>query len=826
VGIENLDKIFNPKRIAVIGASNNEVSVGYRLLKNLIGVGFKGFVYPINPFSPCIQGVTAYPSVKKIPWQVDLAIIATPAHVVSQIVEECGESGIPGIIVISSGFKETGSEGRALEEEIQKTRHAYNMRIIGPNCLGVMRPSISLNATFSGKMAKPGKIAFISQSGSLCSSILDWAVQANIGFSHFVSVGSMLNVDFADLIDYFGADPETRSILLFIESISDARRFMSAARRFAGTKPIIVMKAGASPEGTKAATLHTGTPTGEDSIYSAAFRRVGVVRVEEIADLFSCAEILEMQPIPKGRRLVIITNGGGPGVIATDFLVSRGGSLLPLSEGTVKALTEVLPPYWSRSNPVDICDDATSDRFQRTLEICFKEPNADGFIIIYTPQVLMNPNEAAKVLIDVSRDMRKPILTSWMGEEDVREAREQLRRNMVPTYLTPEQAVSAFMHTYEYAQNLELMYETPEEIALTVPADRSSLRKILTNMALEERHSMTKNEVGFFLKAYGMPVADSFGDQGKSLLTLIGKECCPLAVRSKRDPLFGAVIAFGMGGPGYEIIQDLSVELPPLNQTLARRLMERTRICRLLTEQGAGSLANLKALETLLVHFSQMVVDFPDLTTIELNPLVASKEGVVALDGQITVDIEKAKQGTKPYEHLAIRPYPAKYVTGATLRDEGHVCLRPARPEDEPFMVKLFKTFSKETIRLGFFHIMKTFSHEIVSRLCNIDYDREITIVAETPEDTKHIMGLARLIVQPDGESGEIAIVIGDPWQGLGLGTKMLDNIIEVGTDMGLKKVFGEVLAENTKMIHLCHKRGFNLKRQDEESYTASLNLP
>jgi len=332
-------------------------------------------VYPVNPFSPSIQGLTAYPSVKKILWHVDLAIIATPAHVVPQIVEECGEAGIEGIIIVSSGFGEAGVDGKALEERILKLKDEYNMRIIGPNCLGVMHPSIKLNATFAYKMAKPGSIAFVSQSGALCASILDWASQANVGFSYFVSIGSMLDVDFADLIDYFGADPETRSIVLFIESIRDAKKFMSAARRFAGTKPIIVMKAGRTPEGMKSAASHTGTVTGEDAVYDAAFKRVGIIRVEKIGDLFNCAEILAMQPIPNGPRLLIITNAGGPGVMATDFLVSKGGELAPLSEETRRLLDEVLPSYWSRSNPVDICEDATVDRFRKVFEICFKEKN-------------------------------------------------------------------------------------------------------------------------------------------------------------------------------------------------------------------------------------------------------------------------------------------------------------------------------------------------------------------------------------------------------------------------------------------------------------------
>jgi len=468
MGIEGLAEIFDPKRIAVIGASNRRGSVGFTLLNNLIGVAFRGVVYPVNPFRQSIQGITAYPSIKKIPWQVDLAIVATPAHVVPQVVKECGESGVKGIIIISSGFGETGEEGKALEEELLRLKQTYNLRIVGPNCLGVMRPSIGLNASFARKSAGRGNIAFISQSGALCASVLDWAVQANVGFSYFVSVGGMIDVDFADLIDYFGVDPETRSIILYVEAIKDPRKFMSAARRFAGTKPIIVVKAGRSSEGTRAAALHIGAVTGEDVIYDAFFKRAGIVRVEEIADLFDCSEILAKQPSPKGPNLAIITNAGGPGIMATDFLIAKGGKLSSLSSETIQALENVVPSYCSILNPIDILEEATADRFRKVMEICFKDPNSDGFLIIYTPQGAANPVETAKIIAELARKNRKTILTSLMGEDECWKARRILRKNGIPAFPTPEQAVSTFMHMYNYTKNLELLYETPEELSVEV----------------------------------------------------------------------------------------------------------------------------------------------------------------------------------------------------------------------------------------------------------------------------------------------------------------------------------------------------------------------
>ena len=876
----------------MIGASNKEGSVGYKLLNNLIGVGFKGFVYPVNPFSPSVQGLTAYPSVKKIPWHVDLAIIATPAHIVPQVVEECGEAGVKGIIIVSSGFGEAGLNGKALEEQVLKLKNEYDMRIIGPNCLGIMHPSIKLNATFAYKMAKPGNIAFVSQSGALCASVLDWASQANVGFSYFVSVGSMLDVDFADLIDYFGADPETRSIVLFIESIRNARKFMSAARRFAGTKPIIVIKAGRTLEGMKAAASHTGAIIGEDAIYDAAFKRVGIIRVEGISDLFNCAGILAMQPIPKGPRLLIITNAGGPGVMATDFLVSKGGKLAFLSDETRRLLDEVLPSYWSKSNPVDVCEDATAERFRRVFDICFNEKNADGFLVIYTPIGAASPSETAEILVEASKGVERPILTSWLGEEDVREARGILQRNGIPTYSTPEEAISTFMYMYQYARNLELLYETPRELPISMSIDKQRLMGLIEKAFNEERELLTELESKEFLRAYGIPTIETYlarsPEEAASIASRIGypvvmkiispqvahktdvdgvilninsesnvkrcfkeliervrrrdssiridgvsvqpmvkKDGFELIIGSKKDSLFGSVIIFGAGGIGVELFNDISIGFPPLNQILAKRMMEQTKIYKILLSGYRGRPpANTALLEEILVRFSQMIIDFPQIKEVDINPIVVDDREAVVLDARIIIDKECLLGEIKPYEHLAIRPYPTKYVKKITLKDGGPVLIRPIKPEDEPLINDLFNTFSEETMRFRFFRLIKDISHEMLASYCNIDYSREVSLVAEESENNSNrIIGMARLVVEPDGERGEIAIVVGDPWQNLGLGTQLLDHIIDVGKDLNLKTIFGEILAENTKMIHLCYKRGFKIEQIDEESYLASLDL-
>jgi acetyltransferase len=891
MGIEGLDEIFDPKKIAVIGASNRRGSVGFTLLNNLIGVAFRGVVYPVNPFRQSIQGITAYPSIKKIPWRVDLAIVATPAHVVPQVVKECGESGVKGIIIVSSGFGETGEQGKALEEELLRLKKTYSLRIIGPNCLGVMRPSIGLNASFARKSAGRGNIAFISQSGALCASVLDWAVQANVGFSYFVSVGGMIDVDFADLIDYFGVDPETRSIILYVEAIKDPRKFMSAARRFAGTKPIIVVKAGRSSEGTRAAALHIGAVTGEDAIYDAFFKRAGIVRVEEIADLFDCSEILAKQPSPKGPNLAIITNAGGPGVMTTDALIAKGGRLAALPKETLQALDKILPYYWSGSNPVDMCEDATVDRFREVLKICFKDPNSDGYLTIYTPMGAADPVETARAIMEVSKYTDKPVLTCWLGAEDVLEARTLLRTNSIPTFLTPERAVAAFMHMYEYGRNLKLLLETPEAMPANPSPDVGDLEKILESAKEEGRRTLTEPESKQLLEAYGIPTARAYvaktAEEAVRLSSSIGfpvamkvlsgqipgrsdlsglvmnvssglevarcfeqlmkraEECFTsegvngvtvqpifsggyeLVIRSEKDPQFGSVIIFGSGGVGAEVFNDISVGFPPLNRTLARRMIEETRAYSILSEGFRGQPpADLRMIEEALVRFSQLVVDFPQIVKIDVDPVLVKDDEMVALDARMLIESEKASVGFPRFEHLAIRPYPRKYVKNCVMRGEEGVTLRPVRPEDEPLLVDLFGTFSEETMRFRFFQVIREMSHEALARYCNIDYDREMSIVAETTGNgRRQIIGMVRLVVQPDGESGEVAVVVGDPWQNRGLGSRMFEYIIEIGKDMGLDRVFGEILAENTRMMHICCKKGFEVKPVDKDTYLATLSF-
>ncbi|MEM3596833.1 MAG: bifunctional acetate--CoA ligase family protein/GNAT family N-acetyltransferase [Candidatus Bathyarchaeia archaeon] len=886
MGTENLDKIFNPKSVAVIGASDKEGSVGARLLRNLVGVGYQGVVYPVNPFKSTVQGIKAYPSILKIPWRVDLAIIATPAHTIPQIMEECGKAGVSGAIIISAIYRETGKDGDAIERQILKCKNEYGMRVIGPNSFGVMRPKIGLNATFANKAALPGKIAFISQSAALCASALDWASDAHIGFSAVVSTGSMLDVDLGDLIDYFGADAQTRSIVLYLECIKNARKFMSAARGFARAKPIVVVKAGRFSESVEATFSHTGELCGDDAVYDAAFRRAGIVRVEALSDLFNCAEALAMQPNPKGPSLTIITNAGGPGIIATDTLIAKGGKLASLSNETVKALKEVLPPYCSISNPIDIFEEATPERFKKVIEICLQDPKSDGFLIIYTPQGATDPMTIARIIVEASKRTSKPILASLLGENGCRMARRMLQKNRIPAFTTPEQAVSTFMYMYSYTQNLELLYQTPEELPIefSIPA---FLKEVLKKAFEEGRQILNVYESLQFLEAYKIPTVKTlfaktseeaevaasqvgypvvmkavspqithksraegvilnvwspaevktfFNEliervkkyspgaqfQGVVIQPMIQKRGYELLIGVKRDSQFGSVIAFGMGGIAAEVAKDISIGFPPLNVVLARRLMERTAVySRLTSEFQSGA----KVLEEILVKFSQLVIDFPEIKEIDVNPLIFDGSNAVAVDARIVIDSERITRGIQAHEHLVIAPYPRKYIIECKLKNGVCVVLRPIKPEDEVLLAELFKSLSEETMRLRFFQVIKEMPHETLTRYCNLDYDREIAIVAEVQGEKRQIIGVVRAISEPGRSCGEFAVIVGDQWQGLGLGSKLVDYIIEICKEMGLRTMYGIVSTNNSRMIHICTKRGFHMEPYGEDLVKATLNL-
>ncbi len=889
MGIENLNCIFTPKRIAVVGASDREDSIGAKIFSNLIGAGYKGEVFPVNPFRQKVQGITAYPSISKIPRKIDLAVIATPAHTVPQVTEECGKAEVGGVIIISAGLKETSGNGTSLEKQLMEHQKKYGMRIIGPNSLGVIRPKINLYATFAHKQARPGKIAFISQSAALCASALDWASEAQVGFSAVVSTGSILDVDLGDLIDYFGIDAQTRSIVLYVESIKNGRKFMSAARCSARTKPIVLVKAGRFKESIEAALSHSGSLGGEDSVYDAAFKRAGIVRVEAIRDLFNCAEALAMQPNPTDPNLAIITNAGGPAIMATDCLIARDGKLAKLSNETVQALKSVLPSYCSIANPIDIYEEATPNRFRNVMEICLKDSNNSGFLVIYTHQGATKPVDLANTIVDLSKHTRKPILTALMSEdESCWKARRILQRNRIPSFTSPEEAVSTFMYMYNYTQNLELLYQTPESLTVEQP-DSTSLRGVLRQAFHEGRIFLNLPESMRFLEAYKIPTVKTsvartteeaialsselgypivlkalspqishkskiggvvlnvcskwetkafFEEiakrvknysriaefQGVTVQPMIREEGYELIIGSKKDDQFGSILIFGMGGTAAEMFRDVSIGFPPLNQTLARRIIEDTAIYK--HAPSIGHPLNVALIEKILVKFSQLVTDFPEIKEIDINPLIVNENSAVAVDARIAIDWGRMiREVAEHQDKSLIASCPKKYIAARRLKNGTQVLLHPVKPEDENRFNEFLKSLSVETMRFRFFEIIKEMSHEMLTRYCNLDYDREIAVVAELKKGNKPIIGAVRLILDPGCKSGEFAVLVGDELQGLGLGSKLMDLLVEMGKDMRVDKIYGYVSVNNYKMLQLCKKKGFKVETFDEETVKASLFL-
>ena len=869
----NLRNMLSAKAVALIGATEKEGAIGRTILENLLPSN-KAKVYPVNQNRKKVLGVDAYPDIAGIPEHVDLAIIATPARTVPGVVEECGKAGVDGVVIISAGFKEIGEEGRKLEGEVEKSRRKYGMRVLGPNCLGFVRPGIGLNATFLKGDLPPGNIAFLSQSGALGRAIVDWAANAGVGFSMIASVGSMIDVDFGDLIDFLGDDNTTRSILIYMEGVGNARKFMSAARAFARHKPIIVLKPGRFAESAKAARSHTGAMAGDDAVYDAAFRRVGVVRVREIAGLFNAARVLDSDRLPRGPRLAIVTDAGGPGVMATDVLIDLGGELAKLSDESIKEISTFLPPYWSKANPVDVLWNADIAKYVKSFDTCLRDPMVDGVLVIYVPRESASSDELAGEVARLTKGTGKPVITTWMGGKAVEKGRRIFIENNLPTYETPEEAVRTYLTMYNYRRNLDHLYETPAELPVHEPPDREQLKATIREILLKGRTRLNEEESKTLLVRYGIPatvpqcakdadaavsIADKLGypvaikvvspdishksDVGgvmlgldssatlkhafETLVRTVGKRAPHAAIQgvavqrmienvdyelilgARRDKDFGSVILFGMGGTAAEFVKDFSIGLPPLNQTLAKMLMQGTKVHKMLQGFRDKAPANFKELEEILVRFSNLIVDSPEIAEIDINPLAIADGKTYALDARIVIDSGYIECGSR-YPHLVITPYPTRYITSWKLPNGMDVLLRPIRPEDEPLEQEMTDSLSRESMRMRLFSSLKEADHEWLILFCNIDYDRHMAIVAEITENGKRkIIGVGRLIMEPDFQSGEFAIVIHDRYQHEGLGYKLVEMLIGIGRERGLEEVVGNVLAENEKMLKLARKLGF-----------------
>ncbi len=875
--MSRIQVMFDPKTIALIGATEKEGAVGRTILENLLrSTGRR--IFAVNPHMGKILDVESYPTIADVPEHVDLAVVATPARSVPEIVEKCGRAGIEGVAIISAGFKEIGEEGKRLESEIDGVRKKYGMRILGPNCLGFVRPVLGLNATFLRGNPPPGNIAFISQSGALGSAILDWAVSAGIGFSMFASLGSMIDIDFGDMIDFLGDDQATRSILVYMEGVGNARKFMSAARAFARHKPIIILKPGRFAQSARAAHSHTGAMAGDDEVYEAAFRRVGAVRVREIAELFDAAGVLDSKRLPAGPRLAIVTCAGGPGVMATDALIHLGGELAELSEESMKQLNAFLPPYWSKANPVDVLGDATVDRFTKALTICLGDPMVDGVLVIYVPMDSAPSTQLAQAVVRRANDSGKPVIATWMGAGDVEEGRHIFVENSIPAYDTPEQAVRTYVNMCRYKRHLDQLYETPDELPAYKEFSKDHLRELLGRVLKEGRTLLNEKESKDFLMAYRIPVtiaevvqdpeaavkiADKVGypvviklvspdvshksdvggvimgidssatlKEGYEKLIQRVKGRAPearitgvavekmvtdvdyeLILGARKDKDFGSVILFGMGGTMAEFIKDFSIGLPPLNQTLAKMLIEDTRVYKMLQGFRGKPAADFGGLEEILVNLSNLIVDFPEIAEIDINPLAISDGKASALDARIIIDRNYDAAGKSPHPHLIITPYPVRYTTPWQLSDGTEVLLRAIRPEDEPAEREMLASLSEETVKTRFFSAFRNISHEWLILFCNIDYDRHIAIVAELEENGKKSMiGVARLIMDQDLTSGEVAVLVQDKFQGKRLGTKFVEVLIGIARERGLEDIRADVLTENESMLHVFRRLGFKTR--------------
>lgn len=874
--IQPLSPFFSPQTVAVIGATESSDSIGRAVLWNLVTNPFGGTVFPVNPEHMSVLGIRSYPNVAAVPEKVDLAVIATPPESVPDLISECVEAGVKGAIILSAGFKEIGPSGLRIEEEILMNARRGRMRIIGPNCLGVMSPLTGLNATYAVGMARSGNVAFISQSGALCSAVLDWSLREMVGFSCFISVGSMLDVGWGDLIDYLGDDQRTRSILIYMESIGDARSFLSAAREVALSKPIIVIKAGRTEASVRAAVSHTGSLAGSDDVLDAVFRRGGMLRVNNISDLFYMAEVLAKQPKPKGPRLAIVTNAGGLGVLATDALINGGGELASLSEDSQTALDELLPPHWSHNNPIDILGDASPERYVSAVEIAAKDPNNDGVLVILSPQANTDSTRTAEQLKPLARLDDKPILASWMGGASVATGESILNRNNIPTFPYPDTAVRAFNYMWRYTYNLRGLYETP---IVSKPLEdlrhRATADDLIANARKSGRTLLNEYESKKVLEAYAIPtvetkmssdedgaveIAEKFGYpvvlklasgtiahksqargvvlnienetavrsayrkikstiqrdfgpehfQGVTVQPMVRSDGFSLIIGSCLDSQFGPVLLFGSGGKLLDYYKDRALALPPLNRTLARRLMEQTRVYEALKHRSD---IDLPALEQLLVLFSLLVVEQRWIKEIDIHPVLVSAETIMALDARIVLYESDVRPESIP--QLAIRPYPSQYASLWTMPDGTQVTVRPIRPEDEPAMAKFHETLSERSVYLRYFHAIRLtqrIAHERLTRICFIDYEREIALVIlkkDAQTGAEEILAIGRLIKIHGTRDGEFAILVSDNWHHRGLGHELLKRLLDIGREEKLTRVFGEILPENRDMLRVCDKLGF-----------------
>jgi len=887
----NLDKLFKPKSLALIGATTREGAVGAVVLRNLQRGGFKGRLMLVNPHHQELAGLPVFPDIAALPETPELAVVITPPATVPGLVAALGARGTRAVVIITAGFGELGEQGRALQRQALAAAQPHLLRLVGPNCVGIMVPEIGLNASFSHIAPAVGDLAFISQSGAMITAVLDWAAPRRLGFSKVVSLGDMADVDFGDTLDYLTGDPATRAILLYVEGITHARKFMSAARAAARAKPVLAVKVGRSPEAARAARSHTGALAGSDAVYDAAFRRAGMLRVDTMTELFDAVETLALTRTQHGDRLAILTNGGGPGVLATDALVAAGGTLARLAPGTIAKLDRLLPPTWSRGNPVDIIGDAPGKRYADALAALLEDPETDAILALNAPTALASPSEAADAVIATlasrpqSELVGRNVLTAWLGEGAAAAARARFAEARLATYETPDSAVRGFMHRVRYHRNQELLLETPAARSEDFSPDIAAVRAVIERTAATGPAWLEVEDVASVLAAYGIPVpksrvvadpaaaaaaASAIGfpvalkirspdithksDLGGVALNLgnpgrVAAEAQAMLARVKAaqpaarldgflvqemaqrptaieliiglvdDSIFGPVVMFGQGGIAVELVNDTSLELPPLNDVLARAQMARTRVWRLLQGYRGRPPADLAQIAQVLIAVAQLAADHPELRELDINPLIADAAGVVALDARLRVG---PAVGTR---RLAIKPYPRELESDAALRDGTPLRLRPVRPEDEPSLRDLAGHMKPEDLRLRFFTPIRDLPHALAARLSQIDYDREMAIIARLAADGT-ALGVARFAADPDNRRAEFAVALRSDWKGRGLGYLLMQRIIAIARQRGIAEIIGDVLHENQPMLKLARALGFAPTAHPEDPELVRVVLP
>lgn len=881
MGPHYLTRLLSARSIAVIGASERPGSVGTRVMDNLLAIGYAGALYPVNPKYETVMDRPCHPDVGAIERVPDLAVIATPAETVPDIVHQCARAGIPGAIVMSAGFGEAGSHGERLQRAMLEAARGSGLRIIGPNCLGIIRPSHRINATFSRNTALPGHLALVSQSGAICTAILDWAEGQHVGFSLVASLGAAADVGFGDVLDYLALDRETHSILLYVEGIGQARQFMSGLRAAARMKPVIVIKAGRHAEGSRAAMSHTGALVGADDVFDAALERAGVVRARTVQQLFSAARMLSSGARVRGNRLAIITNAGGPGVMATDRAVELDAAMAELGARTMSRLDAALPPAWSHGNPVDVLGDADAARYRAALDACLDDPEVDGVLVMLTPQAMTEPDMVADAVLEAAAASRKPVLTCWMGGRQVAEARHRFSDNGIPHFPTPEACVEAFAYLASYERNQRLLLQVPGPLSDRSQADVEGARMIIDAALAEGRHSLDTLEAKAVLSAFRIPVSQTLlaRSAGEALvaastlgyplamkiasrdishksdvdgvrLNITGAEAVrrefteitrraqelrpearvegvtlermyrgsygrELMVGALRDPVFGPVVSFGSGGTSVEVLQDRAVALPPLNETIIRNMIQRTRVARLLGGFRQMPPVDAEALEKVLLRISEMVCELPHLRELDINPLIVDEHGLSAVDARIGVDLPPGE--TDAYAHMAIHPYPASLVERWQLSDGTPVTIRPIRPEDAQIEQAFVRGLSEQSRYFRFMQALHELTPQMLVRFTQIDYDREMALIAvvEDEHGNERQVAVGRYTTNPDQRSCEFALVVGDEWQGRGIGTHLMQNLIQVARARGLALMEGEVLAGNSNMLALVRHLGFTTRTQD-----------